>query len=137
MEIITIKYIGNCLDTLAYWIYNICMVNATSPRGINAQIIVKAQGRTSPAERAVPRHIRINSPEIVAAQLVAELVTAAFLKHGIATAIHAPNLGELADAIAQGMGTADASIPMPAPSKELTEAEKAEHDEFIDGLIGN
>lgn len=113
------------------------MVNATSTRQLNAQIIVKAQGRTSPAERAVPRHIRTNAPEIVAAQLVAELVKAAFLKHGIVTPTHLPNLGELAHAIAQGMGTADTSAPMPAPARELTEAEKAEHDEFIDGLIGN
>ena len=108
------------------------MVNATSPRQLNAQIIVKAQGRTSPAERAVPRHIRINAPEIVAAQLVSELVKAAFLRHGIATPIYAPDLGELADAIAQGLGTADTSVPMPAPMRKLTEAEKAEHDEFID-----
>jgi hypothetical protein len=109
----------------------------TVTRQINAQIIVKAQGRTSPAERAVPRHIRTNAPEIVAAQMVSELVKAAFLKHGIVTPTHLPNLGELAHAIAQGMGTQDTSAPMPEPRRELTEAEKAEHDEFIDGLIGN
>ncbi len=130
-------YFVFCLDVSVFRIYNIVMVNATTPRQLNAQIIVKAQGRTSPAERDTPRHIRINAPEIVAAQMVSDLLREAFLKHGIATPIHTPNLGELADAIAQGMGTADTSVPMPAPRRELTEEEKAEHDEFIDGLIGN
>ena len=127
-----VYYFPETLDAWVFNAYNIGMENTNTTSGLNAQIIVKPQGRTRPCDQGTPRHIRTNAPEIVAAMKVAELVKAAFLKHGIATASYAPNLGELADAIAQGMGTADATIPMPAPRRELTEAEKAEHDEFID-----
>ena len=111
----------------------------TIARQLNAQIIVRAQGRTAPGEKTLPRHIRINAPEILAAQLVGELIREAFAKHGILTASHAPNLAEVANAIARGMGTADTSVQIPPPPRELTEAEKAEHDEFIDDdlPIGN
>jgi hypothetical protein len=101
-------------------------------RQLNAEIIVKPRGRVLPCDKNTPRHIRTNAPEIVAAGLIGELMREAFAKHGIATASHMPNMGVLADAIARGMGTADTTIPMPAKARELTEAEKAEHDGFID-----
>lgn len=99
---------------------------------MNATITVKPTRRLKASESHLPRHILHDAPEIVAAQKVNELIKAAFAAHGIHAAIHAPNLGELADAIAHGMGTADTRVPMPGKPAPLTAEEIAEIRDLID-----
>jgi hypothetical protein len=99
---------------------------------MNATITAKPTRRLRQSECGTPRHILNDAPEIQAAMKVSELMKAAFLAHGIATPSHMPNLGVIADAIAQALGTADTSAPMPAPPKPFTAAELAEHDGLID-----
>lgn len=97
----------------------------------NARITATpSRRRPSPLEAHLPRHIRHDAPEMVAAQAVLARVARGFIAHGINSPIHAPGVSELADIIARALGTDDPVLTAPSAPAPLTDAE-------ADDLIGN